>query len=49
MMGRAEAVEEKAEKSTALVYVAKFGGSSIASAERFNDVYKIIEEAYLSK
>lgn len=49
MMGRAEAVEEKAEKSTALVYVAKFGGSSIASAERFKDVYKIIEEAYLNK
>ena len=49
MMGRAEAAVEEKEKTKALVYVAKFGGSSIATAERFKEVYKIIEEAYLKK
>lgn len=49
MMGRAAPVEEAKEKTKALVYVAKFGGSSVASGERFKEVYKIIEEAYLKK
>ena len=48
-MGRADPVEEKKEKTKAIVYVAKFGGSSIATGERFKEVYKIIEEAYLKK
>lgn len=48
-MGRADPVEEPKEKTKSLVYVAKFGGSSIASGERFKEVYNIIQEAYLKK
>lgn len=48
MMGK-EVVEVEEKKTDELVYVAKFGGSSLANADRLRCIYKIIDEAYLSK
>ena len=48
-MGRAEATEEEKNKTECLTYVAKFGGSSLASADRLREVYKLIDQAYISQ
>ena len=48
-MGRAEATEEEKNKTECLTFVAKFGGSSLASADRLREVYKLIDQAYISQ
>ena len=49
MMGRADPGEAETPKTDALAYVAKFGGSSLANASRLQEVYKLIDQAYISK
>jgi hypothetical protein len=49
-MNGAQLVKEVVENpKTNIQYIAKFGGSSLANAERMMSVYKLVTEQYVEK